>query len=270
MIPPFAPRILFATLLAMGPLSAAEPFIVAHRGASHDAPENTLPAFELAWKQGADAIEGDFHLTSDGKIVCLHDFDSKRVSGIKKVVKESTLVELQALDVGAWFKPGFEGTKMPTLRDVIATIPAGKKFYLEVKCGPEIVRTMLDDLAASGLKPEQLVVISFNAPVIKELKKLKPEYKACWLSSFEKSSPLEPGTDDVLATVRRINADGFSSKADERLDAAFVKTIRDAGIEYHCWTVDDAATARRFLELGAMSITTNRPAFLRAALSAAR
>ena len=71
----------------------------------------------------------------------------------------------------------------------------------------------------------------------------------------------------MLATVGRIKADGFSSKADARMDAAFVKTLRDAGVEYHCWTVDDAATARRFLELGALSITTNRPGFLRKALA---
>lgn len=254
-------------ILASGGAQAAEPFLVAHRGASHDAPENTLPAFELAWKQGADAIEGDFHLTSDGKIVCIHDYDTKRVSGLKKPVKGSTLAELQALDAGAWFKPEFRGTTMPTLRDVIATVPAGKKLYLEVKCGPEIVPVMLEDLAASGLKTEQLVVISFNAPVIEELKKRKPDYKACWLSSFESSSPLDPGTAEVLATVGRIKADGFSSKADARLDATFVKTLREGGCEYHCWTVDDPATAKRFLEIGAMSITTNRPGFLRKSLA---
>jgi glycerophosphoryl diester phosphodiesterase len=103
--------------------------------------------------------------------------------------------------------------------------------------------------------------------VIAELKKHKPAYKACWLSSFEKESPLDPGTDEVLATVRKIGANGFSSKADARLDAAFVKTVRDAGFEYHCWTVDDVKTARRFLDLGALSITTNRPAFLREGLA---
>lgn len=257
---------LAAALLAATAMHAAEPFLVAHRGASHDAPENTLPAFELAWRQGADAIEGDFHLTKDGKIVCLHDYDTKRVSGTKLIAKDRTLAELQALDAGAWFKPEFKGTRMPTLRDVAATVPAGKKFYVEVKCGPEIVPVLLQDLAASGLKDEQVVVISFTAPAIEELKKRKPEYKACWLSSFGKGSPLDPGTAEVLATVGRIKADGFSSKADERLDAAFVKTIRDAGFEYHCWTVDDAATAKRFLDLGALSITTNRPGFLRKAL----
>lgn len=262
--------VLAAGLMAATAMHAAEPFLVAHRGASHDAPENTLPAFELAWKQGADAIEGDFHLTRDGKIVCLHDYDTKRVSGTKRVVKDSTLAELQALDAGAWFKPAFKGTKMPTLREVAATVPAGKKIYVEVKCGPEIVTAMLEDLAASGLKDDQIVVISFNAPVIEALKKVKPAYKACWLSSFAKESPLDPGVDEVLATVRKIKADGFSSKADERLDRGFVKAIRDAGFEYHCWTVDDAATARRFIEFGALSITTNRPAFLRESLKAAR
>lgn len=262
--------VLAAGLMAASAMHAAEPFLVAHRGASHDAPENTLPAFELAWKQGADAIEGDFHLTRDGKIVCLHDYDTRRVSGTKRVVKDSTLAELQSLDAGAWFKPEFKGTKLPTLREVAATVPAGKKIYVEVKCGPEIVPAMLEDLAAAGLKDEQIVVISFQAPVIAEVKKARPAYKACWLSSFAKESPLDPGKDEVLATLREIKADGFSSKADERLDQGFVKAIRDAGFEYHCWTVDDVATARRFLDLGALSVTTNRPGFLRKGLAVDR
>ena len=262
--------VLAAGLMAASAMHAAEPFLVAHRGASHDAPENTLPAFELAWKQGADAIEGDFHLTRDGKIVCLHDYDTRRVSGTKRVVKDSTLAELQSLDAGAWFKPEFKGTKLPTLREVAATVPAGKKIYVEVKCGPEIVPAMLEDLAVAGLKDEQIVVISFQAPVIAEVKKARPAYKACWLSSFAKESPLDPGKDEVLATLREIKADGFSSKADERLDQGFVKAIRDAGFEYHCWTVDDVATARRFLDFGALSVTTNRPDFLRRGLGADR
>lgn len=251
-------------LLATG--VRAGPFIVAHRGASHDAPENTLPAFELAWKQGADAIEGDFHLTADGKIICIHDYDMKRVSGTKHVVKSSTLAELRALDAGAWFKPEFKGTRLPTFAEVAATVPVGRKFYIEVKCGPEIIPALLRGIAESGLDAGQIVVISFNAPVIRELKKHAPGFKACWLSSFEKSSPLDPGTAKVLATLRDIKADGFSSRADERLDAGYVDAIRGAGFEYHCWTVDDPKVAKRFLGLGARSITTNRPAFLREAL----
>ena len=83
--------------------------IVAHRGASKRAPGNTLPAFELAWKQGADAIEGDFRLTKDGHVVCIHDETIKRTAGADLNVAQSTLSELRKLDVGAWFDPAFKG-----------------------------------------------------------------------------------------------------------------------------------------------------------------
>ena len=96
--------LLFAILLAAHPVSAQD--IVAHRGASHTAPENTLAAFHLAWKQGADAIEGDFRLTKDGHIVCVHDEDFKRTANLAKHVHTLSLAEVQRLDVGSW--KGFE------------------------------------------------------------------------------------------------------------------------------------------------------------------
>src|SRR6056300_610029 len=92
---------LFLTLFA-GHLVLGKPLIVAHRGASYDAPENTLPAFELAWKQGADAVEGDFLLTGDGKIVCFHDKDTKRLTGQKMDISKTSFADLQKLDVGKW------------------------------------------------------------------------------------------------------------------------------------------------------------------------
>jgi len=159
-------RILAVCLVLTANPALAGVFIVAHRGASHDAPENTLPAFELAWHQGADAIEGDFHLTSDGEIVCIHDVDTLRVTGSKQIVKDTTLAKLQALDAGAWFKPEFEGTRVPTFAEVAATVPDGRMFYIEVKCGPEIIPALLRGIAESGLEASQIVVISFNAPVI--------------------------------------------------------------------------------------------------------
>lgn len=239
------------------------PLIVAHRGASHDAPENTLPAFKLAWKQGADAIEGDFHLTSDGKIVCIHDYDTKRVAGQKLVVKQTSLKDLRELDAGAWLAPKWKGTKVPTFKEVAATVPATGKFYIEVKCGPEIVPQLLREIAATGLKPEQVVVISFDASVIREVKDKAPNYKACWLSSFEKKSPLDPSVDQAISTMREIKADGFSSKADLRLNEEYIKVLNEAGFEYHCWTVNDPKVAKQFEELGALSITTDRPGYIR-------
>ena len=99
----------------------ADPLIVAHRGSSQQAPENTLPAFRLAWQQGADAIEGDFLLTKDGKVVCIHDVSTKRLADKNLVVSKSNLKELRALDVGAWKNEIFKGTKIPTISEVFAT-----------------------------------------------------------------------------------------------------------------------------------------------------
>ncbi len=244
-------------------ITSADPLIVAHRGASHIAPENTVAAFDRAWELGADAIEGDFHLTSDGKIICIHDYNTARVSGTKLIVKESTLAELQALDAGEWFGPEWKGVRLPTFGEVAATVPADKKIYIEIKCGPEIIPELLRELKSTGLSAGQVVVISFNAPAIRELKNQAPGFKAIWLSSFKKESPLDPSVETVLKTLREIQADGFSSINDVRLDAEYVHAIRNAGFEYHTWTIDEPAVADKFIGFGAMSITTNRPDFLR-------
>src|SRR5210317_1799983 len=115
----FSARRLIAITCLLGALSclAGPPLLVAHRGASGDAPENTLPAFQLAWQQGADAIEGDFRLTSDGQIVCVHDGDTKRVANRTLTVKDTSLDELRQLDVGAWKGTRWEGTRIPTLKE---------------------------------------------------------------------------------------------------------------------------------------------------------
>lgn len=97
--------------------------IVAHRGASRDAPENTLSSFTLAWKLGADAIEGDFRLTKDGHIVCIHDEDTKRVVGRKLIVAESALADLRKLDVGAYYGDDYKDCMIPPIAEVFSTIP---------------------------------------------------------------------------------------------------------------------------------------------------
>src|SRR5690606_30177088 len=163
----------------------AEPMIVAHRGASHDAPENTMAAFNLAWEQGADGVEGDFYLTSDGKIVCTHDRDTKRVAGKKLVVEESTLEELQALDVGSWKDPKFKDERMPTLADVLASVPAGKKLFIECKSGAKIVEPMIRECKASKVPLENMVVISFNKDVIAACHEQWPELKTHWLCDYK-------------------------------------------------------------------------------------
>ncbi|MDP2861718.1 MAG: glycerophosphodiester phosphodiesterase [Desulfobacterales bacterium] len=239
--------------------------IVAHRGASKQAPENTIPAFKLAWEQGADAIEGDFHLTKDGAIVCIHDKDTKRVAGVKKVVEDTTLEELRKLDVGAWFGKKWKGTLIPTISEVFATIPDGKKIYMEIKSGSEILPRLFEELAKSGLKKNQVIVISFDKDVIRNFKNKDPGIKAFWLSDFKKdkfSDKTEPSLNGVIDVLRQTGADGFSSTY-KLIDDSFIKAIQSEGFEYHVWTVDDPETAQRFKRLGAKSIITNLPGYMK-------
>lgn len=250
-------------LVANAPLS--EPVIVAHRGASYDAPENTLAAFRLAWEQGADVIEGDFYLSSDGKIVCIHDKTTKRTAGTNLSVAKTPFADLRNLDVGSWKDPRFADERIPTLEEVLAIVPDGKKILIEVKCGPEIIAPMKEVIAASKLKPEQIAVIAFDSRVIAESKRKLPHLKAFWLTSYRKTpaGDLEPSIEQILTTLKEIKADGLDSNAHPELDRAFVQKLRDAKMQFHVWTVDDPGIAQKFMELGVDSITTNRPAWLR-------
>ena len=136
--------------------------IIAHRGASHDAPENTLESVKLGWEQGADAVEIDVYLSKDGHIVVHHDGTTKKLAGVDRKVVDQTLAELQQLDVGAWKGDKWKGVRIPKLADVLATIPEGHRLFVEVKCGPEIVPDLAKAFKRSGKKPKQLVVISVS------------------------------------------------------------------------------------------------------------
>jgi len=243
-----------------------KPLIVAHRGASHDAPENTLAAFRLGWEQGADAIEGDFHLTRDGHAVCCHDHSTQRTAGVARVIAECTLAELRALDFGAFKGPAWRGERIPVAAEVLATVPAGRRIYIELKCGAEILEPMGAAIRASGLASEQIVLIAFNDKVLAEAKRRRIGFKTAWLVGYaedQAAGQLKPDLEQVIETLAAIRADGLDSHAHPRLDRMFVAAIRDAGYEFHVWTVDDVATAVRFLDFGVNSITTNRPGWIR-------
>lgn len=245
--------------------------IIAHRGASHDAPENSLSAFKLAIEQVADGFEADFYLTSDGKIACFHDKDTERIAGKKLLIVKTPLAELQSLDVGSWKGPRWKGEQMPTMAEVLAAVPRGKLVFLELKSSVEIVGPMKKVIEASSLDPKQIVIISFHADAIAECKKQLPHIKALWLCRYEeKNGRMEPGVEEVAATFKRIRADGLNSQAvPEHVDEAFIKRLRELGCdEFSVWTVDDPKVADFYKRLGAWAITTNRPEWLRKQLKA--
>lgn len=261
-------------VLSPGFLRAEVPILIAHRGASHDAPENTLSAFRLAWEQGADGIEGDFYLSKDHQIVCIHDKTTGRTAGKDLPVAETPFAELRKLDVGSWKSPRYAGERIPTLAEVLAIVPADKLFYVEIKCGPEIVPYLPAAFKASGLSAKQIRIICFQEEVIAACKQLLPEIKAYWLTSYKRNEATRkwsPTPAKVRKTLREVKADGLGTKAETRvIDQPFVDKLRQGGWEFHTWTVDEVPLARRFVELGVDSITTNRPAFLRKGLENAK
>lgn len=245
--------------------------IVGHRGASHDAPENTLAAFNLAWEQDADAIEGDFYLTADSQIVCIHDTDTLRTAGIKKIVAQSTLAELKELDAGIWRDSRFKGERIPTFAEVMESIPAGKTFVIELKTDPGIVPVLEKELKRLKPDPASLLIIAFNADTIAACKKTFPEIKAHWLTSFKRANglgPWVPRASQIIETVKRTNADGVGLKGERAvIDHSFIDRLASGGVnDFHVWTIDSPADAQYFQQLGASGITTNRPAFIRQSL----
>lgn len=249
--------------------------IVAHRGASHDAPENTLAAFKEAWVQKADGVEGDFYVTKDQQIVCIHDADTKRTAGQKLVVAQSTLAELRKLEYGAWKDSSFTGEPIPTFAEVLAVIPAGKLFVIELKTGPEIVPLLKAELA--HLKPnfKNLLIIAFNQDTVSAVKRDLPKIRTHWLTGYRKDKQTgewHPTASEVATALTKTNADGLGTQGNrEIVTEAFIASLIQRGLkEFHVWTIDEPADARYFKNLGAVGITTNRPAFIRSALVEAK
>lgn len=250
---------------AVADASRPAPALIAHRGAPHDAPENTLAAFNLAWQQGADGIEGDFHLTRDGEIVCIHDPVAFRTAGLARRIADATLAELRQLDVGAWKGEHWRGTRIPTLGEVLATVPAGGQVFIEIKSGPATVPALEAALAASGLQAAQAVILSFDAEVIRASKQRLPSIKALWLTDFRRdmAAGARPSAREILAMLEATGADGVDCRSHPVVDEAFMQAMRAAHKEVHLWTVDDLPTARRYVRLGADSLTSNRAGWLK-------
>jgi glycerophosphoryl diester phosphodiesterase len=252
--------------------SSGRPLIVAHRGASREAPENTLAAMRLAFEKGADAVEADFRLTRDGKIVALHDASLKRTAGVDRPVKELTLAEVRALDVGRWKGARWKGEKTPLLSEILEVLPPGKRLFLEVKVGREILPELKRVLRRAEVEPERVAIITFSYDLAREAKKAFPRLGVHLLSSFKKheSGEVTPTAETLVRKARRAKLDGLDLDARGPLDEAFVRTIRKAGLELHVWTVNRPALASRMQALGVDSITTDRPARIREHLASTR
>ncbi len=239
---------------------------IAHRGESYLAPENTMSAIDLAWKLGADAVEIDVHLTRDGHLILSHDYDTLRTCGAKHLFTENTLADLQKLDAGKWKGDEFAGEKMPTIDDALATIPPGKRMFVEIKVGPEAIPAFDRAMRRSKKSPEQIVIISFKDETIKATRAMLPQLQAYWLSCLnpdKEAKQFTPTVDDLIARAKACDATGLDLQARAIIDARYTKKVRDAGLDFYVWTIDEPELAKAMIAAGVSGITTNRPSWLR-------
>ena len=232
--------------------------IIAHRGASHLAPENTLASVKLAWEHGADAVEVDVHLTKDRRIVAMHDPTTKRTAGKDLEIAATDSSDLRELDVGSHKHADFAGETIPFLEEVLDTMPPGRHLFVEIKCGPEILPFLDETITRSG-KRSQVVIIGFELATMKAAKEIMPDVPAHWLCDKKLWGP---SGRSLAEQAKASGLDGVNVHW-SGITWRLARAVRKAGLKLYAWTVDHHRDAARLHALGVDGITTNRPGWLR-------
>lgn len=236
------------------------PLIIAHRGESYDAPENTIASVNLAWQRGADAVEIDVQLTKDKRIVVFHDATTMRLAGRFKRVSNQNFDELEQLDVGNHKGIKWVGERIPLLRKVLEDMPEKKHLFIEIKgkCSLKSEMKLLGDL----IDKRNIHFISFEMEALVEMKDIFPEIPCYFLS--EKSRNVF--TNSVIETLidKALNSNLNGLDLDYRLlkRPEDVLKIKEAGLKIFTWTVDDLNTAIKLARWEVDGITTNRAQWL--------
>ena len=234
--------------------------IIAHRGASFYAPENTISAFDLAVSFGVDGLEMDVHMTKDKKIVIIHDDSTGRTGSKNFRINKSKFETLKRVDVGSWFDEKFKGEKIPLLESVIERTPNYLDLYVEIKSGTEILDSICELVANFGERKEKFIFFSFNYEVVYDLKRILPDCKVLWIVEYGYNVPHEKGMySKTFKKIEDANLDGISTLADLTHCIRMAKEIKRRGWIWNVWTVDNHHLARQFMNLGVSSLSTNRP-----------
>ncbi len=274
--------IVCAVALMLGAARGPRVQVIAHRGASWDAPEHTFASWDLALERGADWIEQDLHLTRDGRLVVVHDDTLERTArgpaaDCTGPVAEKSLAQLQRCDMGSWFNTEhperaharFVGARIPTLDSVLTRYATRAKFYIETKWvdgAPPMEEALLGmlrahRLAGPGADYARVLVQSFSVTSLERLHALDPALRLVLLIE----DPIPPDSlDAVLARVARI-AVGIGP-ARGLTSAHLVERAHAARLFVHPYTVNAPATMRYMLRINVDGMFTDRPDLLRGLL----
>ena len=239
---------------------------IAHRGASAEAPENTLAAFRRALAIGVDFIEMDLHRTRDGALVVIHDERVDRTTNSQGFVRDLKLADVRGLDVGSWFlrpdgapgPPPFAGERVPTLQEVIDWArPTSVGLYLEIKYGPEDPPGMEAALVAALARNRfdaRVIIECFDHTVLATVKRLNQALRTCAL--------FETATADPWWAARAVGAQEVAPLWTLATPEWIAAAHRD-NLPVVVWTVDAEADLRAMIARGVDGIFTNNPSSLK-------
>lgn len=237
----------------MGWFASNKPLIVAHRGASAYAPENTLAAFGLAAELGADGIELDVQFSGDGRLIIIHDSDVARTTNGQGKVSDLTVAELQSFDAG-------QGQKIPTLDELFEMVGPRLLYNIEIKYfdwRDRGVETAVADRIAAYQLENHVLVSSFNPLAVRRARRQLPQ-----------SVPVALLRGTGLLKYGYWLADGEADHPHYSLvDETYMIWAKKRGYRTNVWTVDDPAEAQRLARLGVHGIITNKPDLIRESLS---
>ena len=240
--------------------------LIAHRGESVDAPENTLPAYRTAVERGF-GFECDIYLAKDRRLFTFHDSKLTRTTAgantnrCTDVDWEGTLSKLNVGGWGKWKGSRFDPTCPALFSEVLALAREGRYIYVEVKGDdPSWVPYIEAEVAkAANVNPGNVLFISFGEKVCAALKRTMPAYKVYFLTGTRRLT-----ADALVDRLRGLGVDGVDiCFRPELITADYVRKVRDAGFEFHVWTIDDPKVACEAFARGAQTVTTNRAKFIR-------
>jgi glycerophosphoryl diester phosphodiesterase len=229
--------------------------VIAHRGFSGTAPENTLAAVRAAIRIKADMVEIDVTLTADHHIVVIHDETLDRTTDGKGEVSRFTLAEIQRLDAGSWFDPAFAGEAVPTLDEVLAEVEGRMLLNVEIK-SEAVPRGVVGGVASAirehGMA-DQVVVSSFSPAALSEMHALAPEIRTAVLYNKDVHEGL-----DAVEIVTELGATVFNIKR-QRLTRKMLRRCREHDIPVGIYTVNQPRRMRRLVKKGVDAIFTDHP-----------
>ena len=234
-------------------LAATPPLVVAHRGYSSLAPENTLVAYQYAIEAGAPAAECDVYCTSDGQVVLIHDGTVDRTTDGTGAITAMTLEQVKQLDAGSWKAGKFCGEKIPTLEETLTLTKGRMRLVIEIKQAG-IAQAVVDVLHKTEALSD-VTIISFSAETCRQVRELEPSLPVGWLTGGCKEDDADEA-DTIIRTALAANCQ-FIDVAWPGIKPALLNRAQLAGMAIWAWTVDDPAAMHKLAELGVASITTN-------------